>query len=292
MEPPTLSIVAPVYNEARILPELVTRCTRAAEQRSLPFEVVLIDDASTDDTPALLAELARDDRVRPSRLPSNAGQFRATQAGLRAARGNWIVVLDGDLQDPPEHIPRLVDALSDAAPSVLAVLSVKSHRDDPIAFMIGQFLFHQLQHAFSRVGLPRGAGTYCVMRRPVAQRVAMAEFGRANLAAVVAVAVWALGGELATVPYEKGPRYDRSGRVGWQGLIAEALESLAVTGALSRLLGLTAVALGVSALASAGHPLVRIALLGAGAGAAALAIGVGVRARQALFRMRAAHAGD
>ena len=121
---------------------------------------------------------------------------------------------------------------------------------------------------------------------------AMAEFGRANLAAVVAVAVWALGGELATVPYEKGPRYDRSGRVGWQGLIAEALESLAVTGALSRLLGLTAVALGVSALASAGHPLVRIALLGAGAGAAALAIGVGVRARQALFRMRAAHAGD
>jgi polyisoprenyl-phosphate glycosyltransferase len=292
MEPPTLSVVAPVYNEARILPELVARCTRAAEQCRLPFERVLVDDASTDDTPALLADVARDRRVRSLRLASNAGQVSATKAGLREARGSWIVVLDGDLQDPPEHILRLIDALSDAGSSVLAVLAVKSHRDDPTVFMMGQFVFHRLQHAFSRVAVPSGAGTYCVMRRAVARRVAMAECRRANLAAVVAVAVRALRGELATVPYEKGPRYDRSGRVGWPGLIAEALDSLAVTGALPRLLGLLAIGLGVGALASESHPMTRAALLTIGAGAAAMSVGVGRRAKHALAGVRAPGAAD
>lgn len=72
MEPPTLSVVAPVYNEAAILPEFVARCTGAAERCREPFELVLVDDASTDDTPAVLASLTRDDRVRMLRLPSNA----------------------------------------------------------------------------------------------------------------------------------------------------------------------------------------------------------------------------
>ena len=292
MVPPTLSIVAPVYNEARILPEFVARCTRAAEQCTLPFEVVIADDASTDDTPTLLAELARDGRVRHCRLPSNVAQFRATQAGLREARGDLVVVIDGDLQDPPEHIPRLVEALSAAAASVMAVLAIKARRDDPAVFMIGQFVFHRLQHALSRVALPRGAGSYCVMRRPVARRVAMAELRHTNMAAVVAVAARALGGELATVPYDKGPRYDRSTRVGWQRLVAEALESLAITGALSRLLGLLAIGLGASGLAARGWPVGRVAMLGASALAAAVSLGVGHRARRALAPVRAPHGSD
>lgn len=292
MTAPALSIVTPVYNEARILPELVARCTRAAEQRGLPFELVIVDDASTDETPALLADLAHDERVRPCRLPANAGQFRATQAGLRHAGGSWVVVLDGDLQDPPEQIPQLVDALANAAPSVLAVLAVKSHRDDPVAFMLGQFFFHRLQHVLSRVALPLGAGSYCVMRRAVAQRVATVDFGRANLGAVLAVTVRALGGELATIPYEKGPRYDGSGRVGWQGLVAEALESLAVTGALSRLLALAAIGLGAGGLACSGHPAARLALLATAVIVVAASAVVGLRVRQTLVRVRAAPAGD
>jgi polyisoprenyl-phosphate glycosyltransferase len=289
MTPPTLSIVAPVYNEARILPELVARCIGAAQQRSWPFELVLVDDASTDDTPARLADLARDSCVRPCRLAANVGQFRATQAGLRAARGQWVVVLDGDLQDPPEQIPLLVDALSAAAPSVVAVLAVKSHRDDPLAFMCGQFVFHRLQGVLSRAVMPRGAGSYCIMRQAVARRVAMAELRQANLAAVVAVVACALGGTLAAIPYDKGPRYDRSSRVGWRGLATEALGSLAVTGALSRLLGLVALGLGAGALAASGHPTVQLLMLGTGVGAAAVSFWVGRRARLALARVYAPH---
>jgi len=289
---PTLSIVAPVYNEARILEELVARCRGAARQCGVPFELVIVDDASNDDTPTLLASAVSDPSVRSCRLSSNVGQFRATQAGLRCARGQWVVVLDGDLQDPPEHIPRLVEALSAAPPSVVAVLAVKAQRADPLAFMIGQFVFHRLQHILSGIAWPRGAGSYCIMRDTVARRVARAELGRANLAAIVAVAARAVGGALATVSYEKGPRYDRSGRVGWPGLVAEALESLAATGALSRLLALLAVGLAASGLVAGGWLVVSGVLLGASVVAALSAWWVSQHAAHSLAKVRAAEGSD
>ena len=288
VEPPTLSVVAPVYNEARILPEFVARCTRAAEQCDRPFEVVLVDDASTDGTPGLLTSLPRDGRIRTLRLASNAGQFRATQAGLREARGDWIAVLDADLQDPPETIPRLVHVLAAADPAVGAVLAVKSHRDDPLLFMLGQFIFHRLQHALSRVAVPRGAGAYCLMRRAIAERVARAECRRANLAAVVAVAVSAVGGRVETVAYEKAARYDQQGHVGWAGLIAEALDSLTITGALQRLLAFAATGFGIAALATSGHPIARALLMGAAGAAAIVSLGTSWQARHRLAGVRAA----
>jgi len=284
-----LSIVAPVYNEARILPELVARCIHAGEQCGMPFEIVLADDASTDDTPAVLAELTHDPRVRHCRLPANAGQFGATQAGLRAARGSFVVVLDGDLQDPPELVPRLVAALEAADASVLAVFAVKASRDDPTGFMVGQFLFHGLQRALSRVALPAGAGSYCLMRGTVARRVASAALKRANVSAVVAVATAAMGGRLASVPYDKAARYDESTRVGWRGLILEALESLELTGALSRLVALAALGLAAAGVAALAHPILSRALFAAAAAAAVVSLWVGGRARRALASVRAVH---
>ena len=83
MEPPTLSVVAPVYNEAGILSEFVARCTRAAEQCGRPFEVVLVDDASTDGTPGQLASLAR--------WQSAHANFSATAAPQRPGNGYaWL----------------------------------------------------------------------------------------------------------------------------------------------------------------------------------------------------------
>lgn len=287
MTDPALSIVVPVYNEARVLPELVERCARAAGQHGLRFELVIVDDASTDDTPALLAELVcGDPRLRPCRLAVNVGQSRATRAGLREARGSLVVVLDGDLQDPPELIPKLVQTLTDAPESVLAVLAVKSRRDDPTLFMAGQYVFHRLQQWLGRVDVPPGAGSYCAMRREVARRVALTDFGRANLGSVVALTVRVLGGKLGSISYEKGRRYDDQNRVGWRGLAVEAMESLALSGALSRLLALAAVVLAAGGLAcgrfSAGRSLLWASAALAAAGAGAIA----VRARRILERVR------
>jgi glycosyltransferase involved in cell wall biosynthesis len=217
----------------------------------------------------------------------NAGQFGATQAGLRTARGSLVVVLDGDLQDPPELVPRLVAALAAADASVLAVFAVKASRDDPTAFMLGQFVFHALQRGLSRVALPPGAGSYCLMRDGVAQRVASAALKRANVSAVVAVAAGAMGGTLGSVPYDKAARYDETTRVGWRGLILEALESLELTGALSRFLGLVACALAAAGIAALTYPIIARVLWAAGAVAAVASLWVASRARRALASVRA-----
>ncbi|MCK6556219.1 glycosyltransferase [Candidatus Binatia bacterium] len=280
--PPFLSIVAPVHNEAAVVRELVERCAAAARRCAVSFEVVIVDDASTDDTASLLASLAADPCVRTCRLPANVGQFRATQVGLRDVRGQSVIVLDGDLQDPPEAIPRLVAALSTGPRHVLAVQAVKDSRDDPLPMMIGQRLFHWMQHVLSGVAVARGAGSYCIMRRSVVRRVAMADLAHANLAAVLAVVVHALGGEVATISYAKGARYDRRGRVGWMGLAAEAVESLAVTGALSRLLGGGAILLGLGGLVLGGSMAMRAALLAAAVLTAGAALGSRRRARRAV----------
>jgi glycosyltransferase involved in cell wall biosynthesis len=285
---PKLSIVAPVHNEAEVIEEFVARCAKAAQTRSLSFEIVIVDDASTDQTPALLAGLSSEPRLRTIRLSPNAGQAGATKAGLREARGDWILVLDSDLQDPPERIPDLIDTLSSAPASVGAVLAVKSRRDDPPLFMAGQFLFHRFQHLFSRVGIPSGAGSYCILRREVAERVAVAELGHVNLSALVAVAAHASGKALATVSYEKAARYDGQGRVGWRRLVIEALQSLAATGALARILGLAALALLAGGLAASSWPRGRGYLLGAAGLAAGASVATALITRRALAKVRAA----
>ncbi len=283
---PRLSIVAPVYDEARILPELVRRCVQAGEACGVPFEVVLVDDASRDDSPAVLAGLAADARVRPQRLAHNAGQFGATQAGLRAARGAEVLVLDGDLQDPPEHIPALVAALAAAPADVVAVFAVKTRRDDPRAFMLGQALFHWLQRRLSAVAAPPGAGSYCVMRAAVARAVAAAPLRHANLSAVVALVAHARGGTLAAVPYAKQARYDEQTRVGWRGLVAEALESLQITGAVSALLRWAALACVLAAVGLVHAPLARALLVIAAVAAAAGAWWSGRTMRRVLAGVR------
>lgn len=229
-------MVVPVFNEERALEELIARCLRASREAAASFELVLVDDGSTDGTPHLLAAHATNPNVRPVRLEPNAGQFRATLHGLQRATGDLIVVLDGDLQDPPEEIPRLVQALRGAPADVTVAYAVKADRDDPPWLRLGAALYHLLQTGLGRGAVPTGAGSYCVMRRAVAGRVASLTVRRANLAAALA----AVGVVAITVPYRKQGRYDGRSRVGFVGLVREALGSLALTGALWRLLGLVA----------------------------------------------------
>ena len=109
---PKLSIVVPVYNEAPNAEALVTELRATLDRLTLPSEVVLVDDGSSDDTFALLAAAAHEDpRVRIVRLRRNFGQTAALAAGLDHAGGDIIVTMDGDLQNDPADIPRLLAAL-------------------------------------------------------------------------------------------------------------------------------------------------------------------------------------
>lgn len=110
-----LSIVIPAFNEAGNLPGLIQECDQALGDLGVDYEIIVVDDASTDETPQVLQALQqRNTRLVTLRAPRNQGQSAAICRGVRAARSEWIGTLDGDGQNVPADFRRLVDALTDA----------------------------------------------------------------------------------------------------------------------------------------------------------------------------------
>jgi len=109
---PDISVVVTLFNEAGTLDELYRRVVAALDPLGRPFELVFVDDGSSDGTFAALERIhSTDPRVRAVRFKRNFGQHPAMHAGLARARGDVVVTMDGDLQNPPEDIPRLVEAV-------------------------------------------------------------------------------------------------------------------------------------------------------------------------------------
>jgi undecaprenyl-phosphate 4-deoxy-4-formamido-L-arabinose transferase len=109
---PELSVVVTLFQEGSTLEELHARLAAALEALGRPYEVLYVDDGSTDGTFAVLERIHEgDDHVRAVRLKRNVGQHPAMHAGLSRARGDIVVTMDGDLQNPPEDVPRLVEAV-------------------------------------------------------------------------------------------------------------------------------------------------------------------------------------
>ena len=110
----SLSVVVPVYNSGPILRTLIERLTPVLSELEVPYEVLLVDDGSGDDSWTAISELcAADPHVRGINLMRNYGQHNATLAGIRAARNDILVTIDDDLQNPPEEIPKLLAKLSE-----------------------------------------------------------------------------------------------------------------------------------------------------------------------------------
>ncbi|MBL8200882.1 MAG: glycosyltransferase [Chromatiales bacterium] len=129
--PIVLSIVAPVYNEEASLPELIRRCLAVGHQQGERFELVLVDDGSADQSAKLITEAAgsHPDVVIGVLLGRNCGQHAALMAGLAESRGDVVVTIDADLQNPPEEIPKLL-ALSRQGYDVVG--SVRLNRQDSL----------------------------------------------------------------------------------------------------------------------------------------------------------------
>jgi glycosyltransferase involved in cell wall biosynthesis len=124
--PPQLSAVVPAYNEVESLPQLLAELRAALDSTQRSWELVLVDDGSTDGSGEwLAAEAARDPRLVLVRFASNAGQSAALAAGMARARGPIVVTLDADLQNDPADIPTLLAALADA--DVVSGVRAKRH---------------------------------------------------------------------------------------------------------------------------------------------------------------------
>lgn len=130
MNRPYLSAVVPLFNERDNLPRLHERLSRALAALARPYEIVLVDDGSTDDTATMLQELsAKDPHVRAVLLARNFGQHGAVCAGFSVAHGKVIVTLDADLQNPPEEIGKLVAAIEEGHD---VVGGIRQDRQDPL----------------------------------------------------------------------------------------------------------------------------------------------------------------
>jgi glycosyltransferase involved in cell wall biosynthesis len=109
---PEISLVIPCYNEAGNLRELIKAIRAAVEPLQIPYEVVITDDCSQDESWEILKKLAADDpRIRVQQFAFNCGESAASFAGLKAARGKYLVTLDADLQNDPADLPKFLEAL-------------------------------------------------------------------------------------------------------------------------------------------------------------------------------------
>jgi dolichol-phosphate mannosyltransferase len=130
---PYLSLVIPAYNEQENINVLLERVSAALSHINRPFEVLIVDDGSTDDTPRLLREaMDRLPWLRVLRMARNCGQSGAFDAGFKAARGDVIATIDADLQNDPEEIPRLLPLLegSNGHPPVDMITGWRKDRQD------------------------------------------------------------------------------------------------------------------------------------------------------------------
>jgi len=140
-----VSVVIPIYNELPNLSALHERLSRVLDDLGRTAEVLYVDDGSTDASLTLLREIAeRDPRVAVLELNRNTGQHAAVLAGFAAARGAIVVTLDGDLQNPPEEIPKLLAAIDDGAE---VVGTWREDRNDPLLRRVASALVNRATSA-------------------------------------------------------------------------------------------------------------------------------------------------
>ena len=160
-----LSVVIPVFNEQENIPVLWDRLRTVLESLGSHFELVFVDDGSEDETPRMLDALhARDNRVVLVHLSRNFGHQAAISAGLEQARGQAVVVMDGDLQDPPELIPELLRRWRGGYDVVYAV---RRSRQEGFIKRLGYRAFYRLLGRISDLDIPRDTGDFCLMDRRV-----------------------------------------------------------------------------------------------------------------------------
>ncbi len=165
-ENPQFSIIVPIYNEACCLHELYRRIAEVMDKSGGSWELVLINDGSLDESPEIIRELAtRDPRVRPVIFARNFGHQIAVTAGLDYSRGDAVVIIDADLQDPPEVI---LDLIEKWRAGYEVVYAVRAEREGETFFKkLTASLFYRIIYRITDVKIPMDTGDFRLMDRKV-----------------------------------------------------------------------------------------------------------------------------
>lgn len=219
---PTFSVVVPVYNERESLPELYRRVRSVMESLGEPWELVLVDDGSTDGSTDLMRQLREQDpeHVRPVIFARNFGHQIAVTAGLDYARGEAVIIMDADLQDPPEVIPDLVAKWREGYQVVYAV---RAAREGETWFKkTTAALFYRLIYRITDVKIPVDTGDFRLMDRQV---VDVLNRMRERHRFIRGMAAW-VGFRQTGVPYKRAPRFAGETKYPLRKMLKFALDAI------------------------------------------------------------------
>jgi glycosyltransferase involved in cell wall biosynthesis len=196
---PEISIVLPVYRNGPVLPELQQQLTAVLEGQAVPYEILYVDDACPEDSLAVLRHLAAaDERVAVLALARNVGQNRALLIGLAYARGQAVVLMDADLQDPPAAIPQLLERLQQGPAAVFAGRRGPYESRGRLAT---SRLIKGLLHLLTLGRLPADAGLFVAMRREMVEWLLAYNLPEPYLLGLMARS----GLPLVSLPVERAP---------------------------------------------------------------------------------------
>ncbi len=217
--PELLSVVAPVFDEHSTVDEFHARVSAALASHS--FELVLVDDGSTDGTATALARIAAADaRVRVVTLTRNFGHQAALTAGLDHARGNPVVMLDSDLQDPPELIPEMLERWRTGSDIVYAV---RRRRAGERRFKLATAkFFYRVFDRLASIDLPPDSGDFRLLdRRPLDALLALRERARF----LRGMTAW-VGYHQTSVEYDRHPRHDGETKYTLRRMVALSFDAI------------------------------------------------------------------
>ena len=254
--PITYSVVVPLFNEEGNVEALSSRIVATMDGIGDTFEILFVDDGSRDRTPERLRALCtRDRRVRVVRFTRNYGQEAAVEALYLNARGRWLIQLDGDLQHPPEEIPKLVAKKNEGYD---VVYGVRHERKDSSFRVFGSRTMQWAMRSLMEIELPEDVSTFRLMSAPIARLVAALPERRKFFSALI---VWS-GARIGSVRVEHAARHSGRTHYGFTKLLNHTFDLVA----------------GFSS-----KPLRYIGMLGFAFAGAGLGLGVWVIARKLLW---------
>ena len=216
-----LSIVAPVYNEEKVLNKFYSRLIESVQELDIELEIIYVNDGSSDNTlEIMLEQYDKDSRIGIINLSRNFGKEIALTAGLDHASGDAIVVIDTDLQDPPELIPKLVERWNEGFDVVNAK---RSRRKGETTFKkVTSFLYYRFLYQLSDIKIPKDTGDFRLLSRNALDSLLKLREKHRYMKGLFS---W-IGYSQTEIIYERDERYAGKSKWKFAGLINLAFEGL------------------------------------------------------------------
>jgi dolichol-phosphate mannosyltransferase len=204
-----LSLVVPAYNEQEVIAELLRRTEAALRQTGKRFETVVVDDGSTDQTPAMLIEAMKSRPwLRVLRMARNGGQSAAFDAGFKAARGQVIATIDADLQNDPEEIPRLLPMLENYD----MITGWRAKRKDSTFRLIQTRIANRIRNWISQETIQDSASSLKVYKRHCLENIQLFTGAHRFMPTLVKMR----GYTVLETPVKHSPRYAGTAKYGFK----------------------------------------------------------------------------